>query len=336
MADLHFESSLQDKMQALIHRAVWNEALGKVAHPILPLSEGIEERPPFYCVHALSGAGSILGELARLLGPEQPFFGIQAPTQKRTAAFAASIEGIAKYYVDALMEFQPTGRFALGGWSVGSIIALEMAQQLRRRRGRDDIMLVNIDCELLNVTAGLSRSNPLYFAKVLANFPAWLSYEVGGEHWSLGSFGVRVRNKITAWARMARSRIVEGRLVHGHAVDGFMDTSHFTPDHRAFVATLYDALYRYIPAPYPGAVVVYEASVQPFAHLRQVAATWRTIARPEVIPVTGTHASIIKAPDGRALAQHLRARLAMFAVAASPPREAGVTQSDQREWACSE
>lgn len=318
MTNSPFRSNLEERMETLIRKAIWNEVLGRAANAIVPLSEGIAGRPPFYCVHALSGAGSLLGDLARMLGPEQPFFAIQAPHKKRNAAFAASIEGMAEYYVDALLAFQPAGPLVLGGWSVGSIIAFEMAQQLRWR-GHEDILLVNIDCEFLNVKPAISRRNPRYYWRVARNFPVWLSYEIRGKEWSAASFAIRIRNRFAASARMAWTRAAEGKLDRGHAVNGFMDTSRFSPDHKAFVASLYDALYHYVPAPYAGPVVIYEASVQPVAHLRQVAATWRRVTRPEIVPVTGTHSSIIKPPDGTVLAEHLRHRLAGFAAAAPDP-----------------
>ena len=308
-------TDLAGRMRHLIRMAVWQEALGRTSSVLLPLSDGRADRVPFYCVHALSGAGAVLTTLAEMLGPEQPFVAIQAPVPDRHAGFAGSIEAMARHYAEALMQAQPAGRLALGGWSVGGVIALEMAQYMRAR-GRHDILLVNIDCELVNVAAAVSRRNPLYYWKVAANFPKWLAYDLRDHDWRLRSVIRRFRNKFQALARMARKRIAERRPAHGYAVDGFMDTSRFSADYRAFVRALYDAFYRYVPAAYAGPVVVFEASVQPVVHLRPVGATWRRIAAPEIIPVTGTHESIIKAPDGLPLAAELRRRLAAFAAPA--------------------
>ncbi len=305
-------TDLAGRMQHLIRTAVWREALGRTSSVLLPLSDGRADGVPFYCVHALSGAGAVLTTLAEMLGPEQPFIAIQAPTSARHPGFARSIEAMAAHYVEALVKARPAGKLALGGWSVGGVIALEMAQQLRAR-GRRDILLVNIDCELVNVGADIARHSPRYYWKVAANFPTWLAYDLRDRDWRPRSVIRRFRNKFQALARMACRRIAERRPAHGYAVDGFMDTSRFSPDYRAFVRALYDAFYRYVPAPYAGPVVVFEASVQPVAHLRQVGATWRRIADPGIIPVTGTHESIIKAPDGIALAAELRRRLAAFA-----------------------
>ena len=77
------EHTLDTKLGTYIRNAVWSEILGRATNVIVPLSEGVKDRPVFYCVHALSGGVTALGNLARLLGARQPFFGIQAPLDKR-------------------------------------------------------------------------------------------------------------------------------------------------------------------------------------------------------------------------------------------------------------
>ena len=69
-------------------------------------------------------------ELAGLLGPDQPVYGLQAVglyQQPHT-----TIEAMASHYLAALRRVQPTSPYRLGGWSIGGLIAFEMAQQLRR------------------------------------------------------------------------------------------------------------------------------------------------------------------------------------------------------------
>ena len=82
--------------------------------------------------------------LARILGPEQRFYGIQAPPEMHNAEFAVSIESMARYYLEALVAFQPEGPYLLGGWSAGSVIALEMAQLLKVS-GRKVELLIALD-----------------------------------------------------------------------------------------------------------------------------------------------------------------------------------------------
>ncbi len=83
---------------------------------------------PFFCVHAVGGNVFSFLELARRLGPEQPFYGLQSP---EPAAMAETVEEMAASYVDAIRQVQPVGPYALGGWSMGAVVAFEMARQLR-------------------------------------------------------------------------------------------------------------------------------------------------------------------------------------------------------------
>ena len=46
------------------------------------------------------------------------------------------IEDMAAYYIEALQTVQPTGPYLLGGWSMGGVVAFEMAQQLHAQGQR--------------------------------------------------------------------------------------------------------------------------------------------------------------------------------------------------------
>jgi len=98
--------------------------------PLVPIqTEGL--RPPFFCVHP--GGGNVLCylQLSRDLGWDQPFYGLQAPGVDGIREPLTTVEEMAEEYVAAIREVRPEGPFCLGGWSVGGVIAYEMAQQLR-------------------------------------------------------------------------------------------------------------------------------------------------------------------------------------------------------------
>ncbi|MFP2903699.1 non-ribosomal peptide synthetase [Pyxidicoccus sp. 3LFB2] len=86
---------------------------------------------PFFCVHPVGGNVLVYAELARLLGPDQPFYGLQARGLDGGAPPAESVEEMAAEYVKAIRSVQPSGPYRLGGWSMGGVIAYEMARQLR-------------------------------------------------------------------------------------------------------------------------------------------------------------------------------------------------------------
>jgi hypothetical protein len=98
------------RIEKLINLAFKREVIRKVRDVILPLNDG-GCGPAFYCVHAIGGVAADFRHMARMLGPEQKFYGIQTPTDKRNAEFVSSIKSISQYYVDELVKFQPEGPF---------------------------------------------------------------------------------------------------------------------------------------------------------------------------------------------------------------------------------
>lgn len=97
--------------------------------PLVPI-RWTGSRAPFFCVHPWAGMVYPYFELAGLLGQDQPFYGLQAVglyQQPHT-----TIEEMASHYLAALRRVQPTPPYRLGGWSIGGLIAFEIAQQIRR------------------------------------------------------------------------------------------------------------------------------------------------------------------------------------------------------------
>ncbi len=86
--------------------------------------------PPFFCVHPIGGNVLSYASLARHLGAEQPFFGLQAQGLAAGTTPLLTIEAMAESYIKAIRAVQPCGPYRLGGWSLGGVIAFEMACQL--------------------------------------------------------------------------------------------------------------------------------------------------------------------------------------------------------------
>jgi thioesterase domain-containing protein len=286
----------------------------------VPLTElALDDRhtaPGFYCVHALSGAGGLdFVDLARRL-PSARVFGVQAPPNRmQDAAFGCSVEAIAAFYADALMQYQPAGPLLLGGWSAGAVIALEMAQRLTALHGREVRLLVAMDGAPEGQRGILPPWHPRYVFELAANLPRWIIHE-GLFRRDYARTAVRqMAVKGVAKARATAARISGAGAGRMHAVDGFMDLSPYAPMQQAFMRRLYDALLRYRPVPYDGRVVVYESSVGPLHYLPQVGRVWRRVAAAtEHVRIAGTtHMNIVRAPYVDALADDLRPRIAQAA-----------------------
>ncbi len=76
------------------------------------------------------------GALARHLDPGRAFLAFRAPGLDGDGEPPAGVESMAALYVDQLQARQPHGPYLLGGWSVGGMVAWEMARQLEQRGER--------------------------------------------------------------------------------------------------------------------------------------------------------------------------------------------------------
>ena len=71
-------------------------------------------------------------DLARLMGAEQPFYGLPAVgLDGETPPSYTTVEEIAAHYINLIQTVQPQGPYLLGGHSFGGMVIFEMAQQLK-------------------------------------------------------------------------------------------------------------------------------------------------------------------------------------------------------------
>jgi thioesterase domain-containing protein/acyl carrier protein len=100
--------------------------------PVVPIQPA-GSRPPFFCVHPVGGTILRYRDLARHLGTDQPFYGLEAPGLETDRNHFIFIEDLAAYYLEAVRRVVPEGPYLLGGHSFGGYIAFEMAQQLQKQ-----------------------------------------------------------------------------------------------------------------------------------------------------------------------------------------------------------
>jgi thioesterase domain-containing protein len=291
-------------MRQLAAQAAFKEALGKANTVIVPLNQA-GDAPPFYCVHSLSGKANDYIQLAALLGPRQPFFGIQIPTRNRDPEFGGalesiSVETIAHFYVDSIEQFQPAGPLALGGWSFGAILALEMAQELKAR-GRDVVMLVAFDIAPTTLLTAVTGEGAFYKLEKLIRLPGWLLRHDLVRRPSLKAWGAVLRKKLSAGG-------ADKGAVPAFFVNEFIDVSKYPPAHAALMQKMLDAEIGYRPKAYDGAVRVFAASRQVSQrHFLDLKRAWAMIApRATISAVQGTHRSMLESRDGVRLAALLR------------------------------
>ncbi|WP_156933349.1 non-ribosomal peptide synthetase, partial [Xenorhabdus cabanillasii] len=86
--------------------------------------------PPLFLIHETSGDPLVYSPLAALLPPELPVYALQALGIHMLEHPPISLEALAACHIQAIRRVQPQGPYRLAGWSIGGLIAYEMAHQL--------------------------------------------------------------------------------------------------------------------------------------------------------------------------------------------------------------
>ncbi|MGI4792363.1 MAG: amino acid adenylation domain-containing protein [Janthinobacterium lividum] len=87
-------------------------------------------KPPLYCIHPDHGLVLFYQALVNRLPPDQPVYGLQSVGVDSNEAPLTSLEEMAARYLRDIRRFQPMGPYHLGGYSLGGVVAAEMARQL--------------------------------------------------------------------------------------------------------------------------------------------------------------------------------------------------------------
>ncbi len=293
------------QLAALLQEQHWQPSWSS----LVPLQiEG--NAPPFFCVHAIGGNVLEYYELARQMGTEQPFFGLQSRGLDGNQEPLTSIEAMATHYIHEIRQVQPEGPYYLGGRSFGGVVAYEMAQQLHQQ-GKQIALLALLDTDPLGWLKRLPRSTALrlrcrFFARRIkqhlsnVNGLAWHS-RLGYLH----EKAVYKKRKLETWQwKLQRSRKLTQDLNKT-----LRDVEEFN----------YLAAEKYRPKPYPGRVTFFCARAEVSALENEYG--WKTLASGgvEVIDVPGDHQSMIKPPHVELLATQLQSRLSKTMTPAHQP-----------------
>lgn len=126
---------------------------------------------PLFLLHTTRGDVLCYVDLARKLDTGRPVIGIQDPALAG-APGPDSITGLARVYEDVLRAHQPTGPYHLG-WSMGGIIAHELARRLRAA-GEKVAVLALIDANI----ADRIHHTGSFWSRYLGSLEAFLGVDL--------------------------------------------------------------------------------------------------------------------------------------------------------------
>jgi amino acid adenylation domain-containing protein len=212
-------------------------------------------RPPFFCVHGFGGGVLGYADLARLLGPDQPFYGLQANGLNGDEPVDTTIADMAARYIAAMREVQPHGPYRLGGYCFGGVVAFEMARQLTATGEDAELVAIIEGYAPLHHQRGRPSNAWHRWRTVWQNLPYWLH-----DYWDLGIEGVRLR--IERKGRIWRKQLMKalGRDVTYEPQDVIVDDLSILPDHHRQLMQIHlSAMRRYDPGPLDGGVTLFAA-----------------------------------------------------------------------------
>jgi acyl transferase domain-containing protein/thioesterase domain-containing protein/aryl carrier-like protein len=257
-------------------------------------------KAPFFVIHARGGAVLNYQKLTTFVEPDQPIYGLQSLGLDGVTEPLRSIEEMAAHYLRVIREIQPKGPYLLGGGSLGGVVGLEMAHQLRDVGEETSLLamfdswgpLAFMDTVQLSTTQHLSGRFDRIVRLLRERGPIRTVREIRRRVGrTLSETGQALA---IAWHRLMR-RALGRQLPHAIRYQ-FVEGVNLA------------ALRVYRPRPYPGDVVLFRALDDPDFDPRDPTMGWSETVdgRIKVVDCPGTHGTIMKGPVfGQYLSQEL-------------------------------
>ncbi|WP_416398938.1 non-ribosomal peptide synthetase [Allohahella sp. A8] len=191
---------------------------------LVVLNEGQSSHPPLFCLHQPSGEVHHYRPLVAAMPAEQPVYGIPLP--RGLNADNSSLTALAERYAAEIRQQQPQGPYHLCGWSMGGLLALELARQLERA-GETVALLAMID------TTYSTNDEAIDFEQVLTMFENELTPDSAARFRSLPPSELEaLRSRIGAAGKAEQLRylLLEWRLEQDLALTAPVEVVRLTLD----------------------------------------------------------------------------------------------------------
>jgi amino acid adenylation domain-containing protein len=282
--------------------------------PLVELQSGSASQRPIFLVHGAFGDVLCYADLAHELGTGQPCYVLQAIGLDGVSQPLDRVEDMARAYIEQVRAVQPQGPYCLAGYSMGGTIAYEMAQQLQAH-GEQIALLGIFDHPPSNGLRARPPAWPVFVGRftrhLMINIPHWVAMARGV---SMRSWPAALRERAYLGRRTLSSMVSARQPGIVHLVDelqrinGLQYLAEWPAYRRRVLELQHEAMYAYKPRAYAGGITLFRARRQPLMSPHDPSLGWADLVQGqiEVVEVKGNHNGILRYPQVRTLAAHLR------------------------------
>ena len=262
---------------------------------------------PFYCVHGLTGDTYWFVDLARHMGEDIPFYGLQSVGLNGQQEPLQTIEDMAAYYVSEMRAVQPEGPYFFGGYSYGAHVAYEMACQLQKQ-GQEVGLLAILDTFAILEQGEISRLQQILRGSAM-NLDRLVAFLKSDSKRIYGRF-----HQLTeTWKRRIKQQLSSTTFASSHnvAVD-LIENAEQLPTHVQEIIVLnFAALNAYHPRGYEGDITLLQSIARPFSRHFDALMGWGYLTTGDVkaMTVPGSHTLMFREPFITEFATKLRATI---------------------------
>ncbi|MBD2043729.1 SDR family NAD(P)-dependent oxidoreductase [Microcoleus sp. FACHB-672] len=272
--------------------------------------------PPLFLVHDADGETMLYLNLARLLNPERPVYGLRPYSKNGFPILHTRLSEMVNYYIEKIRNVQPQGPYLLGGLCAGGVIAYAIAEELQTQGEKVALVALidSLDVQAPRKIARVAKKQLSRFSQVLnqdrqlnklERFAAivnkaskkarnWLAYEIG--------------------SRVESSRNKFKVMLYRYYLDKGLPAPQFLQD--LSVRTIYRiAAKEYMPQGYQGQLALFRATEgegieEPAINLtNDPLFGWGKRATKGVVvyDIPGGHSSMLQDPNVQVMAEKLNA-----------------------------
>ncbi|HEX3862670.1 MAG TPA: non-ribosomal peptide synthetase [Stellaceae bacterium] len=240
--------------------------------------------PPVFLTHGLGGHVGELAELARHLECDHPVYALQLPGLAADDPALDRIEAMADLFIEPILRAEPDGNYLLVGYSLGGLIAFELARRLQARGKETRLLLLD------------SHPHPRYWP-----VDAWIGY-----------LAARIRAQCRALTRRGAgdlpgyaNHLMHSFVDHLRVRRGLRPVSRIptwlTPSAtlQRLRSGMIAAKASYSPPPYPGRIAFVQPETRQIGTPENPIGAWRgRVTGLDVAQVPGDHLSMIMVHAG--------------------------------------